>query len=179
MESYRLPNINAPDMKGQMDQMHAYLRQLVDDMNFNIQASEEAAQKQREEEEKNQEEPFAAIRCYPVGSLYISTVSTDPKVLFGGKWEQLKDRFLLAAGDTYQGGSVGGEADVRLKEEEIPVHNHSIRYGLMEVYEQKNTGTYVMQEIGTAVKNTTSAGDGLAHNNMPPYLAVYVWKRIA
>lgn len=177
MESYRLPNINAPDMKGQVAQMHSYLRQLVDDMNFNIQASEEAAQKEREENEKNQEEPFAAIRCYPVGSLYISTVSTDPKVLFGGKWEQLKDRFLLAAGDTYQGGSTGGEASVRLTEEEIPVHSHSVYHGTVAV--SKGTAEYALVANGSDIKKTTSAGGGQAHNNMPPYLAVYVWKRIA
>jgi hypothetical protein len=48
---------------------------------------------------------------YPVGSPYISFNSTDPSTLFGGTWEQIKDRFLLAAGDTYAAGAEGGSAD--------------------------------------------------------------------
>ena len=47
---------------------------------------------------------------YPVGSIYMSVNATSPASLFGGTWEQLKDRFLLAAGDTYAAGSTGGEA---------------------------------------------------------------------
>ena len=45
---------------------------------------------------------------YPVGSIYISINSTNPKTLFGGTWEQLKDRFLLGAGNSYAGGNTGG-----------------------------------------------------------------------
>jgi hypothetical protein len=44
---------------------------------------------------------------YPVGSVYISVSDTDPGTLFGGTWERLKDRFLLAAGDTYTPGTTG------------------------------------------------------------------------
>jgi hypothetical protein len=62
---------------------------------------------------------------YPVGSIYISTVSTSPKVLFGvGEWEQIKDRFLLGAGDTYNAGATGGEASVTLTRAQMPEHNH-------------------------------------------------------
>lgn len=45
---------------------------------------------------------------YPVGSIYISVNSTNPSVYFGGSWEQIKDRFLLACGDTYNNGIFGG-----------------------------------------------------------------------
>lgn len=177
MESYRLPNINAPDTKGQINEIGSFLRQLVEQMNFNIQAQEEAEQKKLEAEQQNQEEPFAAIRCYPVGSLYLSVSNTSPQTLFGGKWEQLKDRFLLAAGDTYLPGSVGGEAEVRLTEDQIPVHTHAVSYG--EYWVDNGSEDAVMKSVGPSSKPTTSAGKGQAHNNMPPYLAVYVWKRIA
>ena len=40
-------------------------------------------------------------KTYPVGSIYLSLNSTSPASLFGGTWKQIKDRFLLAAGDTY------------------------------------------------------------------------------
>ena len=38
---------------------------------------------------------------YPVGAIYMSVNNTNPGNLFGGTWEQIKDRFLLSAGDTY------------------------------------------------------------------------------
>ena len=48
---------------------------------------------------------------YPVGSLYLSAVDTDPGVLFGGTWERIRDRFLLAAGTAYGAGTTGGEPE--------------------------------------------------------------------
>ena len=62
---------------------------------------------------------------YPVGSIYISANSTSPAKLFGGTWEQLKDCFLLAAGDTYKAGSTGGNREVTLAESNLPAHKHS------------------------------------------------------
>lgn len=47
---------------------------------------------------------------YPIGSYYISDNSVSPATRFGGTWEQIKDRFILAAGDTYTGGDTGGTA---------------------------------------------------------------------
>lgn len=45
---------------------------------------------------------------YPVGSIYMSVNDTSPNLLFGGKWEPIKDKFLLASGDLYQSGQGGG-----------------------------------------------------------------------
>ena len=61
---------------------------------------------------------------YPVGSIYLSVNSANPQTLFGGTWEQLKDRFLLGAGDGYSAGSVGGEATHKLTTNEMPSHKH-------------------------------------------------------
>jgi hypothetical protein len=63
-------------------------------------------------------------KIYPVGSIYISANSTSPANLFGGTWEQIKDRFLLAAGGTYAAGSTGGEATHTLTVDEMPNHVH-------------------------------------------------------
>lgn len=57
---------------------------------------------------------------YPVGAIYISTVSTSPATLFGGTWEQIQDTFLLAAG-SHVAGATGGSADAV-----IPYHRHSV-----------------------------------------------------
>lgn len=62
---------------------------------------------------------------YPVGSLYWSKKPTNPEELFGGKWTQIKDKFILAAGDTYKAGTTGGSADVTLNTEQIPEHGHT------------------------------------------------------
>ncbi len=61
---------------------------------------------------------------HPVGSLYWSSVSTDPGTLFGGTWTPVKDTFILAAGDTYTAGSTGGAATHTLTVSEMPSHNH-------------------------------------------------------
>lgn len=74
---------------------------------------------------------------YPVGSLYWTSKAPnnngDPNVLFGGTWVQIKDRFILAAGDTYttvnagnniSNGGGGGEATVTLTVAQMPSHNH-------------------------------------------------------
>lgn len=63
---------------------------------------------------------------YPVGSLYWSSKDTDPSTLFGGTWVQIKDRFVLACGDTYSTtGATGGASSVALSVSNMPSHNHS------------------------------------------------------
>lgn len=120
---------------------------------------------------------------YPVGSIYLSVNSTNPAQLFGGMWEQLKDRFLLAAGDTYAAGSTGGEAQHTLTVGELPNHRHTAN-----VYNGEGGSEWSLRDNTSAVKNAFRDGkDGLIgyaggdqpHNNMPPYLAVYMWKRTA
>ena len=63
---------------------------------------------------------------YPVGSIYLSVNSTNPGTIFGGTWEQIKDRFLLACGSTYSNGSTGGEAKHTLTTNEMPSHSHAL-----------------------------------------------------
>ena len=117
---------------------------------------------------------------YPVGAIYMSVNTTDPSILFGGSWTQIKDRFLLSAGDTYSAGSTGGSATHTLTVDEIPSHTHNVY--------NENTGGYdlsVYSAVAGAKKGypsnivTMATGGDQPHNNMPPYLTVYVWKRTA
>ena len=63
---------------------------------------------------------------YPVGSLYWSSKDTDPSTLFGGTWVQIKDRFVLACGDTYtSSGATGGASSVTLSVSNMPSHDHT------------------------------------------------------
>ena len=123
---------------------------------------------------------------HPVGSIYWSTNITSPETLFGGTWEQIKDTFILAAGDSYSAGSTGGEANHTLTIDELPSHRHYLKYGNVYIgYLNSNAA----QSNGNALyKYNVSRGDALygedvgggkAHNNMPPYLVAYCWKRTA
>ena len=117
------------------------------------------------------------LMVYPVGSIYISVNSTSPASLFGGTWEILNDVFLLAAGSYANAGTFGGEAEHTLTVDEMPAHSHSVPN--MSGYD---TGVEWVGQSGTAApqtRNTAINGGGAAHNNMPPYLAVYMWKRVA
>lgn len=67
-----------------------------------------------------------ASKLYPVGSVYISFNATDPTTLFGGTWVRMKDRVLMASGDTYAPNTTGGSATVTLTTSNLPSHNHSL-----------------------------------------------------
>ena len=113
---------------------------------------------------------------HPIGSIYISVSSTNPGSLFGGTWARIKDTFLLAAGDSFAAGSTGGEVNHTLTIDEMPAHKHGVGYGANTT--SGNAEIPVVSATRTS-SETTSAGGGAAHNNMPPYLAVYVWQRTA
>lgn len=118
---------------------------------------------------------------YPVGSIYMSVNDTNPHDLFGGTWEQIKDRFLLACGSNYSAGTTGGEATHKLTVNEMPSHNHTA------VSTSGENGSVSLYPFTMVEKNSNivdinvirPAGGNQAHNNMPPYLVVYMWQRTA
>lgn len=65
------------------------------------------------------------LAAHPVGSLYWSSNSTNPGILFGGVWTQIKDMFVLACGDTYAVDTTGGNANTTLTVDNLPSHTHS------------------------------------------------------
>jgi len=127
---------------------------------------------------------------YPIGAVYISINNTDPSLLFGGTWVQLKDRFLLGAGDSYTNGDTGGSKDAIVVE-----HNHK-PYGnsnfvettvgvsvddTKRVASTSSSGSYYWESSGTGTTDahsvTADEGNDGTNANMPPYLVVYMWKR--
>lgn len=124
---------------------------------------------------------------YPVGSIYMSVNSTSPAKLFGGTWEQIKDTFLLGSGSTYTAGDTGGEAEHVLTYDELPKQGFRIPHVAYYDDTTMNLGWTAsrtgMGREGAAntVENTgwhnMSLGGSCPHNNMPPYLVVYMWKR--
>ena len=138
----------------------------------------------------------------PIGAIYLSVDGTNPSTLFGGTWEQIKDKFILCAGNTYANGATGGSL------------NHTHNYGLqaggyyrdiaiesnpyagMLSYDTSGNITvsaatsYASYEAPinngseSATKTTSMSHFRTIANtsytsNLPPYIAVTVWKRTA
>ena len=147
---------------------------------------------------------FVLDNVYPVGSIYMNVNSTNPGTLFGGTWEQIQGRFLLGMSSSYPAGSQGGEATHTLTISEMPTHGNHLMQGSMysELHDnQSNDSSYrdntlylpkdVFTPTGTFNRGWkdwnggemypagTLKGGSQAHNNMPPYLSVYIWKRTA
>lgn len=63
----------------------------------------------------------------PVGHLiWTSNANFNPNTQYPGTtWTQIKDRFVLAAGDTYTNGDTGGSATVTLTKDQLPSHSHT------------------------------------------------------
>ncbi len=118
-----------------------------------------------------------ALIAYPVGSIYIAYNHTNPSTLFGGTWERLTGGFLWASQDGDIIGQTGGEKEVTLTAKQIPSHNHGGTY--------TNGGTATKTHAwlasgGSAMAyDTVNTGGGEAHNNMPPYIQVSIWRRTA
>ena len=125
-------------------------------------------------------------KIYPVGSIYMSYNQISPASFLGGTWTQITDRFLLSAGSLYTAGSTGGEATHTLIISEMPSHSHTMTAGItMSNSHNHNTsnGANVIAMCPTNASNvnltpqSNITGEGQAHNNMPPYLVVYMWRR--
>ena len=127
---------------------------------------------------------------YRIGTIYMSTSSTSPGSIFGGGWEQIKGRFLLGAGNNYTVNSTGGSATVTLTANQIPRHTHAAGATNVKYLTIDNSGSswkipitsgsvsgdsYGMAGFTT---NTASTGGSQSHDNMPPYLVVYMWRRV-
>lgn len=129
----------------------------------------------------------AKLAAWPIGSIYMSVNSTSPANLFGGTWERISDTFLFAASSSYPAGSTGGEFTHKLTQSELPNYSLSVANGSNVI--RSKTGSYAdayvqTQSSGWGIPNwesktvtVASGGSGAAHNNMPPYLSVWIWKR--
>ena len=114
-----------------------------------------------------------------VGYLYVSKNSTSPASIYGGSWEQISGRFLLGADSSHYPGSRGGDERVTLTVDQIPSHSH---WGATRADYDPRPGSHPSALTGgdkTNSLNTNSAGGGEPHNNMPPYVAYYMWVRVA
>lgn len=125
------------------------------------------------------------LDAYPVGSIYMSYASTSPASLFGGTWTPIWNRFLVGAGDDYTLGATGGASTVALNVSQMPTHTHTISLARSEGPLASWTtgsaiGRYSSDPGGTPFAMVTGQnGSSQAHENRPPYFAVYMWRRTA
>ena len=120
---------------------------------------------------------------YPIG---VIVCGAKPTV---GTWEKVEGRFLLGSSSTYDAGSTGGEEKHDLSIDEMPSHKHTTQRGIgyyVTIDDDSPNkygiagGNFVNMSWGASSgKTTASTGGGRAHNNMPPYLAVDMWRRTA
>lgn len=138
---------------------------------------------------------WALMNAHPVGSYYWSEDDTNPSRLFGGTWERVKDVFLYALGDTGNAGDTGGAATVVLSKANLPSINGSFTMhgGGSSTNISSVSGDFTTDYNNTKYKTggteTSGAnsvgnvklviGSNTPHNNMPPYVKAYCWKRTA
>ena len=138
-----------------------------------------------------------ARACFPVGTILMTTENVNPSTYIGGTWVALNDVFLLAASETHPAGETGGAEEIALTTSQLPSHQHYVinmakadagqspdyqhtvaRYDRTTSWDDTH---YQLNGNSSAANAGLSSltGSGLPHNNMPPYLAVYVWRRTA
>lgn len=142
----------------------------------------------------------SASQAFPVGSVFIAVVSTNPATLLGyGTWSAFgAGRVMVGidAGDIdfANAEQTGGAKTHTLTEAEIPSHTHVQNQHRHQTLRERSattggattqiarTGdtsstvdTNVFTEYATPTNQNT--GGGGAHNNMPPYICVFLWKR--
>ncbi len=132
---------------------------------------------------------WITLFVYPVGAIYTSVVSTSPATLFGGTWSAFAAGRVLVGIDAGQTEfdlveETGGAKTVTLAISEIPSHTHTYDTKLGTSSMSHDSGNYPANgAIGgtTAPSNavTNANGSGGAHNNLQPYIVVYMWKRTA
>lgn len=129
---------------------------------------------------------------YPIGAIYASVANTSPASAFGGTWTPYGAGKVLAGHDyndpadadfvasSTDGSSekTGGAKTHTLTIDEIPAHTHSIN-GVENPRGSGANGSEDGDSSFTSSLTTNSTGGGQAHNNLQPYVVVYMWKRTA
>ena len=114
----------------------------------------------------------------PVHSIIMRYDHADPNTMYPGTtWVRISNRFLWGCDSSGTIGQTGGEQNVTLTVNQIPAHSHG------SVYSQHAEGTKSQAWYTTAgtslAYGVVETGGGAAHNNMPPYIQVSIWRRTA
>jgi len=124
--------------------------------------------------------------AYPVGAIFTTTVayanSAAVVAAIGGTtWTAFGAGKVLVGVDASDTDfdtveETGGAKTHTLTISEMPAHTHT--YGKSTTNEAMSIHD-INGLRGAATTNTGSTGGGAAHNNLQPYITVYMWKRTA
>lgn len=134
---------------------------------------------------------LAVEKAWPVGSIFIHATDANPASILGiGTWARFATGRTLVGVDEGQtefdsAGETGGAKTHTLTEAQLPKHDHAmtLSYNVSDNTAGGGNGTRVTGIVyGTSESidrsgNTGLAGSGQAHNNLPPYITVYMWRR--
>lgn len=129
--------------------------------------------------------PISLLDVYPVGSIYISVVSTNPGTLFGGTWSAFATGRTLVGIDAGQTEfdtvmETGGAKTHTLTVDEMPAHRHTLNVRTSSTAGSANPmAGSVSGAAGTQATSIDNTGGGAAHNNLQPYIVTYMWRRTA
>jgi len=125
----------------------------------------------------------AALASWPVGSVFISVVATNPNTLLGGgTWVAFGAGRVLVGIDAGQTEfdtveEVGGAKTHTLTTAQMPSHTHTVNYGNLD-WVGGSTSFQGRLVVQGALSSGAAGGNG-AHNNLQPYIVCHFWKRIA
>jgi hypothetical protein len=138
---------------------------------------------------ENDKKYLTAHDCpYAVGDIFITTNTTLPSNRWSGTtWKKIEDKMLIGASSTYPVNTTGGEAKHTLTINEMPSHTHGTSisrvnstWGMLKNDSAGNTVSVRGEAIAKSSSLSTDAtGGAQPHNNLPPYIAVYMWIRMS
>lgn len=121
---------------------------------------------------------------YPIGKIYITVGNENPNETVGGTWIKFGSGKCLVGVDTSQTEfnvveKIGGEKTHTLTIEEMPNHTHIEKYVGVNWYQHGTSGDWNISSALEPYRETGNTGGDKSHNNLQPYITVYMWKRTA
>lgn len=125
--------------------------------------------------------PKLLSEVFPINKIEVFFDAEDHSNFLGFQWEMVSQGKMpigLNTSDTDFNsiGKTGGEKEVTLTVDQIPPHTHSYKQNISS--QNLATGNYGVHNWNSN-STTGSTGGGQPHNNMPPYIVMAFWKRIA
>ena len=178
---------NKNDLNSKIEENKNDLNTKIEENKDDLENKKERLDSQVIERVKKECTKYFLDLCWPVGSYYWTNNSSSPETLFGGSWTRIYGKFVYAADSNRTVNSTGGQERLTLSINEIPSHNHKSYYGRKFLlsygsYGVNSSGDKKVCDWNTSIQNdpseyTAYTGGGSSHENMPPYIAAYCWRR--
>ena len=131
---------------------------------------------------------------YTIGSIYLSVNNVNPSSVFGGTWVRFGNGKTLVGVDTNDSDfnsveKTGGEKTHTTTLNEMPTHKHTVIMSWAPNQSHNHSGGTYAKSFAEGAnpsdgtyqstdERIDNAGGGQPHNNLQPYITVYMWKRV-